>query len=386
MESVKLGGVKELLGQGINISEATLTDLQRLMPKILGHQIDNGITWYPSVRSRVFSLTSAPDLIFKIAIFGRDSLKGSLTPKEATEQRFANMLKGKEVCLKHPLPLIEIPNAKLIVVDETSIIAEQRFNIRQNSSAQEQLYRESTGLDETIRQIVIFMANTDLDDAEYRNMPILDSAPEFMGNRRVVMVDLEHMEGAKKGVSALINCMCSERQIDIVIAEAKRHGIVPERITEIKAERMEQIELDQQLQESYASKGILENPRQPILVEDLDSLDLDLEEKVTRYQQDADGKLQQERVEVAFKQVVEETIAEINDGIRNTPDEASPKGKRYIHLQRHPEHIDTSVLSRYGHDGPCKKEWVKHTIDALVAKGYLFRLVEENGHGLFVQA
>lgn len=393
---------KQKLEEGIDISQATIEKIQMLMPKIQGRQDDVEITWHARSNNLVFSLTTVPNLIFKMAPAG-----GVLSAEQISEQRFANMIKAKEVCLTHQLSLLVIPHAKKFNVAGMTLIAEERVNINQNESAQEHLYQLS-GLNETARQQATFIAKTDFSDMEWRNMPVIDAAPEFQGNRRVALVDLEEMDGAVTGIfggfrrRGLVRCLHSEAQIDIVLAEAQRQGVrsrYSSPAEQVKARRMEEIQADHQLQQFYMRNGILENARKPIQVDDLASLDLDLEEQGSirtwrRLRTGTDGNdWGQETISITLGQAVTDVIAQINEAIAQTPENASVKGKRYILLNT----ANNGSLQDYHRLGLPDNQvivtredeqqiWLRRIINALVAKGHLFKLVEVDGRGYCIQA
>ena len=401
---------KQKLEEGMDISQTTIEKIQTLMPKIQGRQDDAEITWHASGNNLVFSLTTVPNLIFKMAPPGRGVLRagGVLSAAQISEERFANMVKAKEVCLAHQLNLLVVPHAQKFNVAGMTLIAEESVDINQDESAQEHLYQLS-GLNETARQLAAFIAKTGFSDVEWRNMPLVDTAPEFQGNRRVALIDLEEMDGANTGIfgggfgrRGLVRCLASEEQIDVAITEARRHGVVSQDAVQIKARRMEEIQSDHQLQQFYMRNGILENARKLIQVDDLASLGLDLEEqglmRTGRRLQTGTGvgNWEWETTPVTMEHAITDVIAAINKGIRETPDNASLKGKRYIRLDHDSQEEENLFLKEYNRLG-CKEfgfvsdeelnqRWLKRIIDALVAKGHVFRLDKQNAYGYFVQA
>lgn len=274
-DSFHIVNVQQVLEEGIDISQEITQKIQQLMPKILNrqNQDDPEIIRYTS-SNLVFSLTSVPDLIFKST--------------NDIDRRFEKMVKAQEVCLAHQLGLLVIPHAKKFNVGGRSFIAEQRFNIQRHESAQEQLHTELSGLNETIRQLAIFIAKTGFSDVEWRNIPIIDDEPSFQGSRRIALIDLEEMTSPVTGIfgegslrRGLIRCLSSEEQIDIALTEASRHGIISPYVApdEVKAKRIEELQNYEQLKQFHARNGILENPRKPIQIDDLSTLDLNLDEQ-----------------------------------------------------------------------------------------------------------
>ena len=404
---------KQELEEGMDISQATIEKIQALMPQIQGRQNDEEITWHASGNNLVFSLNTIPNFIFKMVRPGRKVLRAKrfLSAAQISEERFANMVKAKEFCLVHQLSLLVVPHAKKLNVAEMTLIAEECVNINQNESAQEHLYQLS-GLNETARQLATFIAKTGFSDVEWRNMPLVDTAPEFQGNRRVALVDLEEMDGVNTGIfgggfgrRGLVRCLASEEQIDIAITEASRHGVVNQDAAQIKARRMEEIQSDRQLQQFYMRNGILENARKPIQVDDLASLGLDLEEqglmRTERRLQTGtgDGNWEWETTPVTMGQAVTDVIAAINKGIRETPENASLKGKRYICLDHDSPKKENLFLKEYhllglpGNgarmsytDEELNRRWLKRITNALADGGHVFKLDKITAYGYFVQA
>ena len=158
---------------------------------------------------------------------------------------------------------------------------------------------------------------------------------------------------------------------------------------------IEEIQSDAQLQEFYRRNGILENARKPILVDDLNSLGLDLEEKgemrIGRRLRTGTGEysgFKWEPIPVTMKKAVTEVIDAINAAIMTTPENASLKGKRYIQLDHNSDEPENSFLKIYDHlkYKESGQPWLERIVDALVTKGYIFKLDKQNAYGYFVQA
>lgn len=289
---------KEKLEEGIDISEETCERIRSLMPKLLALETDEEIIWYRSdwMRSQniVFKLRSVPNLIFKTTHSDTNFLRrnGHYFPAAAAiNTHFLNRVQAQEICLVHQLNLLVVPHAKQFNVGEMVLVAEEYLpDIQGNENAY-----ELSGLDESLGQLATFIAWSDFHGVNWQDVPVVDAAPEFQGNRRIGLIDLKKMkrtvpgfypdwEGAAVGFfggnrsNGLIECLCSEAQIDMALAVAQRHGIRNYRITPeaAKTRRMEKLQKMQELQQSSKSKRILEGP--PIQLDDLSSSELDLEE------------------------------------------------------------------------------------------------------------
>jgi len=402
------------LEKDIFISDDTKEALKKLMPYIVDERTSSSLQYIQVLRfqsrDHVFCLNvSAPNLVFKMARPGTHSERNGvwLTAEELTKLRFANMIKAQEVCTKHNLNLIGIPHARLFSLDATSIIAEERLNIGADAD-QEQQFKLS-GLDETIRQIAIFIAKTGFNDVVWRNMHIRESDPAFQGSRTVMLIDLELMEsasegfyGSSNGSPGLIGCLFSEKQIEIALQVAKQFDIVSADITaeRAKEKRIKELEEDQALDKFYAEKGILREPSKAIEVADLASLGLDLEEQgmINIELTDEHGKRQKIKEPVTLKQAASYVITAINKKIEENQECRSAKAKRHILLTP----TQDEMLYQYNRLGlppppadnplaPITKEelmqrWPWRVITALIKQGHLFKLIRENGHGYFIQA
>lgn len=243
--SFKLIDPKQKLEKGVNISEETVVKIKSLIPKILRQEKDASIDYIKG--SKIFRLKEHPNLVFKMSItsHSKNLHKGRLVDDtDMMEYRFDNMVQSKGICLINNLGLLIIPHAKKLTFNSADnrkcvIIAEERMDINHNKNIdlnekiQEENYRKySKELDETTRQLAIFVAKTGFNDVRPSNIPILNEVADFHGPRRVALIDHEHMEssingfcGDFNGSPGLIGCV-SEAHIDIVIAEAQKQGVI----------------------------------------------------------------------------------------------------------------------------------------------------------------
>jgi hypothetical protein len=388
---------KQKLEEGINISPDTIATIQRLMPNILKRETNTELTSM-QCNNYVFKLASAPNLIFKM------NLDPDLS--EASEARFANMIKAKKICIFHGLDQLIIPNAKKFQVDTTTLIAENCVDIAFKETAQEALYHSLSGLTETVRQLVQFIAKTGFSDVEWRNIPIAEASPEFPGQRRIALVDLEEMQGTEIGIfgndekqnrrRGLIKCLPSEELIDFALDEAERQGMVHVNPEQIKEQRMREIQSYRDLQQFYAAKGIVGAHRQNIRVDNLESLDLNLDEQASavvretiRDTHSIETSIRREQI-FTLRDVVQDIIAEINDLISRSPEDESLKGKRLVKLitsRGRLSHCKYLGLPK-GRPFDAGKDqiWIRRIIHALVEKGHLFKLDEDLGSEYWIQA
>lgn len=391
---------QQKLEEGIEISRETIEKIEQLVPKILGRQDDGEIIWYGG-RNLVFSLRSLPQYVFKTASPSGSVLRQGrwLGGNDLVKFRFANMIKAEEVCLAHQLGLLVIPHAKLFTAGSLTLIAEEHLPLVDNESAQEEFYK-LPNLTEAIRQLATFILKTGFSDVEWRNAPVLDTTADYQGQRRIALVDTEEFDGPQTGIfgggfgrRGLINCLHSEEQINLILEKAARHGL---RDLDAKRRRMEQIRSDEELNRFYRERGILENPRKPIKIENLEELGLNLNEsdiysKRIVVEKDGEKDLGWKEKTVTLGKVVRDVISEINKKITEAKESASPKGKRHLLLNTNQGKMhDYYHLGNEGRsfltEAELEKNWLRKIIKALVNKGYLFKLETENGHGFFVQA
>lgn len=136
----------------------------------------------------------------------------------------------------------------------------------------------------------------------------------------------------------------------------------------------------EKLRSFYEKKGFVTG-KEPIEV-DIESLGLDLTEEF-RYTP---------KRKVTLKEATEIVVAEINRLIQESPEQASIKEKRNIHLSTSKE-----PFSRYNDIGlpdkisiteeEAKQSLLRRIIDALVEKGHLFELeLDPRGYGHYIQA
>lgn len=407
MRSFKIIDPKQKLEKGMNISEVTAAKIQQLIPKIIRRKDDEAIEWLAKGNNLVFRVKEMPNIVYKIAPPGVSVLRGgkSLNSKAISDERFANMVKAKEVCLANDLGLLTIPHATKFDVEVSGIsytlIAEESLDFDPNESAHEELYHKySTELNETARQLAIFITKTGFNDVTWRNIPIINESAEFRGHRRVALIDLEHMNSAKNGFLGDLNGSCglircvSEEQIDNVIAEARKQGVAisENEAKEAKDLRLKELVDDKQLRTLYTKNGVITG-KEPIQV-DLDSLGLDLTEEgqISVIVGDEEDEIKWEKQTVTLGKVTEDVIAEMNKLIQNSSEQASTKGKRYFVLNTN--HDPFRAYNKLGLSSSKifitaeeeKQLWLHRIIQALVDKGHVFKLNKVTGHGYFIQA
>lgn len=392
------------LGNSVDVDPQLIAKIQQLFSKIQRKEADPQIQWLATHNSQIFRLPEAPHLVFKMntsqgVCLGRNGQM--LDSSQVILARYANMVRAKEVCLVHQLGLLTIPQARLFWIEADGerwpVIAEQALNIRHAESAQEESYRaHAHSLSQAARQLGAFIAETGFNDVDWRNIPVLEEAAGFQGERRIGLIDLEHMERAEAGIlgsymngsRGLVRCLFAEEDIDAVLKSAIRRGMIgPEEAERVKARRREEIGSIEGLRAFYERTGIEQNPRKPLEV-DLETLGLNLEEVGQVGSYEADGIWRQRPV--TLRKVAQDTVVEINRQIQGTAEGESTKGKRYILLNTNdPPFLGYNRLGAPG--GFIRAEdadrlWLQRILTALVNKGHLYQLVKVTGNGYFIQA
>lgn len=381
-----ISDVEEFLGQGIDVSQATIEKIQSLFEIIVKHEADPNITYLSGPgRNIVFSVNSEPRFVFKTAADLGNVREQGLLPDALVELRFTNMIMAVAICADKHLNHLIVPHAKKLEINSKLFIAEERLDVPK-ACDQEDVYLLS-GLDETIRQLACFVTQAGFGDMEWRNAPVLDRASGFERPRRVALIDLEEiafkdhdnrafLRGAQNGIfgndwpvfrRGLINCVHSENHIDIILDELSKSPDFLEITTssdkemakytmeQAKNKRMQEIEKDARLRQFYDNKGIFSNPEQQIQVEDLSSLELNLEEEMRG-------------AGFTLRKAAEDVIKYINASITKHSKDESVKFKRCVLFNRDSEGLDPKyilpVLS--------EESWIEKILSALRRKGYIF--------------
>ncbi len=386
---------KQELQSGVDISKQTITAIQACMKNVLQDKKKEGVKLYNSQPGhRVFSSDSAPEYIFKM------NASSNCNPSDrdgSMRARYQRMIRAQTVCRTYALGLLVIPNAKLFTVDvegeKYEIIAEKKLDLNPSEDVQELNFEQyASSLNETIRQLAVFICKTGYSDVEWRNNPVLNDAPDQFGCRKIGLINIEEMQSTTIGLfgdgydrRGLVGCVDKE-QGKIVEHEAKKYGVSTDSFAFSHERRKKEIENGQKLRKHYQRLGITKGTQ--LLDVDMNSLSLNLEEK---------GVLQKwdKTKEVSMKNIVEKVVKKINALILEKASKESNnslKKKRSVLLK-----LNNSNFMYYNklglpEDNYCiskedeKKRWLYRIIIALVEKGYLFELEKVDGYGYHIQA
>lgn len=371
------------LQQGISISEDTISKIQICMKNVLKRKEVGGLKFYNSQDNhRVFSLDTAPDLIFKMKANKNFHTIGL---DDSMKARYQTMINSQTVVRTYKLGLLVIPNAKLFTVnvegEEHEIIAERKVDINPHESAQEQYFQDyAESLNEAIRQLAIFICKTGYGDVNWRNNPVLNNSLDENGNRKIALIDLEEMDkpqvglfGRGDGRRGLVRCV-NEEQGKIVEAVAKQNGIKTSSFAEAYAARKEEIEEERKLKEYYTTKNITVGNE--LIQIDENSIDF------SEYP---------EKIE-SLKNVTRDLVQAMNDIISKSPADESIKGRRHIYFNANTQPfqrlnnklIDESINKRG--EEYYEATYMGYVINKLIELGAVYKRINRNGYGYFLQA
>ncbi len=403
----KVVDLRDDLEETIHITDHTIAKIQQLIiPITLGEEHDE-IEWLRRGNNLVFKIKGQANLVFKMAsssqlVFHNGKYRDS---QNSIDQRFEKMIFAKEICLTHDLDQLVIPHAKKLEIEVEnviySLIAEECLNFKPDESLHEEHYLiHSDDLNRAIDQLAIFILKTGFNDVTWRNIPVIEEVVDFIGDRRIALIDLEHMGSVRNGFLGDYNDSCglvgciAEKQMDRVLTLAKDHGVIfsNTEATYAKNKRLNQLKNDALLHAFHDRKGILNGTE--LLHVDLDTLDLDLREEmeIQVFVGFEGRQLKFTQKTITLKNVIEEVLEAINHHIQNGPKQASIKRKRHFFfpvLDGPFSKYDNLKVNKstYLNGGEVeKKSWLDRIFEALVIKGLIYSVLKMNAEGYSIQA
>ncbi len=358
---------EQTLQKGVVINEDIKNSVASIMGHVLKRNSQQGVTYYNSqANHRVFSLDSAPGLVFKLkadkklCVVGRD---------DSMRARYQSMIFAERVCRIHNLGLLTIPRAKLFTVpfkkEKFDVIAEQKLNISSEKSIQDQ---------KLIQQLIVFIAKTGFSDVEWRNIPLTNDG-------KIALIDIEEMKRPEQGIfgqkkparRGLVRCVDREH-IDFVIKQARKHGIYhKENAAAAKIARLRELDDDKVLKEFYREKNIISGNE--LLKVDLNCLGLDLQQTQRFF-------VKNKSIHVTLAVATKFVVDAINKAIQSMSDKpVALKQKRRMLLD-----INKDVFGQFDNFMLGNKSWLFCIVDALVAHGYLYKIECHDDRGYIVQA
>lgn len=148
----------------------------------------------------IFELDIAPGFVFKMAF-----------RSDLTKLRYKNMILAETIVRTHNLGLLIIPRAKIIKLEIDylsritqefpAFIVEEKLNFTPHTASQKALFhRDENTLKEVVRQLAIFICKTGYDDVEWRNNPIMIDNNNMKTDRKIALIDIEHMNQPAMGL------------------------------------------------------------------------------------------------------------------------------------------------------------------------------------------
>jgi len=299
------------------------------------------------------------------------------------------MVLGKAACAIHNLSLLVFPNAKLFTVssegEEYDIIAEQRLDIIPDHSAQEKRFEEcGASLNEAIRQLTVLIAKTGYYDVEWRNNPVLENSLDADGNRKLAMIEFEHLGDAEQGIigglsTGLIRCV-NEEQGKIVVEEAKKHMNWTDWRSEYAKKQqeawIEELADGVRLKEFYTDHNIQRGDEQILIRrEELD---------FSAYPQSDE-----------LQQLALDVIRTINEKTTESSQLGSVKGRRYVLINTWPGSFyrkdrtrpDPSIGDDYENDQEYHEAtYLGIVVKKLIELGHIFKIDMRTESGYVIQA
>lgn len=233
----------EKLSRGLNVTDP-LIDLIGQVASGLTIKKENGFQIIKG--KKVFKHSNFPHLIIKMA---SDDL---LHYYDAMKERFENIIQAERICRIFNFNLLVIPRVKKIEIQKGEIkflfLIEELLDVAAGDPEQDAMYKKYSGqFDETARQIALFVAETGFHDVIPRNLPILKEKEDYQGDRRVGMIDLEHVKAYCKSGGfwgsnnsyGVIGCLYTEKQIDAALEIAEKYQIRNHSVYDKKIRMME---------------------------------------------------------------------------------------------------------------------------------------------------
>lgn len=369
------------LEQDIVISEELVLKIKSCLDAILMQEENESIKFYSCQDNhRVFTLNTASEFIFKMKADGDIQ---TADYDDSVRIRYQKMVRAQTLIRTYKLGLLALPRAKLFSVDvegkEYDIIAERKLDINTDKEVQERYFEEyANRLDESIRQLALFICKTGYSDVEYRNNPVMNSFDE-KGNCKIALIDIEEMYKSEIGLfgggfrrTGLVG-LVNEVQCRIIEGIALQNNINITLFPFAFNERKKVLEEKWQLNQFYAKNGIASGNE--LLEVDIDTLDLDLTRR---------GILKGCK-SVSVRKIVLDVINQINRLITANSKKKTIRERRFVILDIfYPPFNEYEAFSF--EEGDESQKCLPLIIKSLIDKGHLFKLQDIDDRGYFIQA
>jgi hypothetical protein len=201
--------IQVFLAGDISIDALTETVLLKAMPYILDfNKLESSVFsehihgYAPvkvsideAVKTRVFSLSSRPDLIFKM----EPPHLGDLDERnQLLEDKFLKIVTAETIRIQNNFALLEIPRTRKITVDfqgqKMVVLAQEKVKIQDEAFQEELRDQHATTLTAAYCQLAKFLMLTRLNDFTSRNIRVLENSLDENGNRKMAIIDLDGIE------------------------------------------------------------------------------------------------------------------------------------------------------------------------------------------------
>lgn len=383
---------EEQLQQGISISEETISKIQTCIKNenMLKCKEGDGVKFYQSQKGlqRVFALETDSELIFKMKARETYDIDKDYSIKE----RYQKMIDAQTVIRTYQLGLLVIPNAKLFTVnvddEEYDIIAERKVDINPHTSAQEKYFQDhAESLEKAIQQLATFICKTGYSDVKWGNISVLKNGDSENGNKKIVLFDVQKTLGAgiglfgdNMGSRGLVGCV-TEKQGKMVAKIARENSIDTSLFSYAHGKRKQEIKEGLELEEYYRNKNIIFGNE--LLKVDENSMDFsEYPKKVEK-----------------LKEMTKNVVKAINDHISASSSEEPIKKRRLVLINTNlppffsisgiemvddelsPNSPSLQTNEQY-YDATC----IGYVVKKLVELGHIYKRININGRGCFLQA
>jgi hypothetical protein len=184
--------------QEIAISEESIAKIHNFVGGMLRSDKDYSLNMFKAGYHLRLLDQTYPGLNF---VLTKTSHIGELFGDSPNKIRYEAMIDAQAVINTHKLGLLVIPNAKLfpteIEGEKYEIFAEEKLNVTPFLNGQEQHDQGYTNsLDETIRQLAVFICKTGYSNVQREHIPILNNDLDLKkGNRKIALINIDKMEG-----------------------------------------------------------------------------------------------------------------------------------------------------------------------------------------------
>lgn len=255
---------KAELEEGITIPQEAIPTLKKVLANPYSKK---HVQWISQGNNYVFSIESAPGIIFKFSKYN-----------QSLQSRFKNMILAQTACRVNRLGLLVIPKARLISVSNgekgIEIMVEKKLNFAATKGKQEELIQQhDKKVDEVIQQLATLICKMDYSDVKLINNPVLDDEVDENGNRKLGLIDLEVSDNVllkrRKEIglfgnrgrlirTGLMGCIANKRQAKIIRKVALENGVDTTELIKSLKIRLSELKIASQLNELHKANNVVD--------------------------------------------------------------------------------------------------------------------------------